>query len=204
MHSRREASVGRRSLPFVVALVSAGLLSCSPRLDTRSRFHYWAKYVSREARNATGAASITISSDEVEVLRRQLRLSDREVEAILAEAQAEHWAESAECQPAPEPYYQNGLLLRPRAQQPIEGHPTPESCARGLQGVVILDAVIGAYGAARNVTVSKGIDPALDLQAVTTLESTPWSPALLCGQPVDVHYAVAVNFRLSACSGLAR
>lgn len=179
------------------------LLSCSPRLDTRIRFDFWAKYVSREARKATGAAAITSSSDEVELLRRHLRISDRELAAILAEAQAEHWAESPACRPAPEPYYSNGLLLRPRAQRPIAGHPTPDSCARGLQGVVILNAVIGANGAARDVTVSKGIDPALDRQAVTTIESTPWSPALLCGRPVDVHYTLAVNFRLSACSAVA-
>ena len=194
--------MGKGALPFVVALVATGLLSCSPGPDARSRFHFWAKYVSREARNATGVAAMTSGSDEVEVLRRQLRISDRKLEAILAEAKAEHWTESPNCQPGPEPYYSNSLLLRPRAQQPIAGHPTPESCARGLQGAVILDAVIGADGAARNVVVSKGIDPVLDRQAVTTLESTPWSPALLCGRPVDVHYAVAVTFRLTSCSGV--
>lgn len=197
-------SVNWRALGSTLVLLSELLLACSPRLEAGSRFHFWAKYVSREARKATGAAAIPNNTDEVEVLRRQLRISDRKLQAILAEAQAEHWAESPECQPAPEPYYQNGLLLRPRAQQPIEGHPTPEACASGLQGVVILDAVIGANGAARDVNVSKGIDPALDRQAVITIESTPWSPALLCGQPVDVHYAVAVNFRLSACSGVAQ
>ena len=37
-------------------LVAAALLSCSPRLETRDRFHFWAKYVSREARKATGGA----------------------------------------------------------------------------------------------------------------------------------------------------
>jgi len=178
------------------------LLSCSPRPEARSRFHFWAKYVSREVRDATGAATLTNGTDEVEVLRRHLRISDRELEAILAEAQAEHWAASPECQPGPEPYYSNSLLLRPRSTGPIEGHPTPEACSRGMQGVVILDAVIGANGAAREVIVRKGIDPELDRQAVTTLESTPWWPALLCGRPVDVHYTVAVDFRLSSCSGI--
>lgn len=81
------------------------LLSCSPRPEARSRFHFWAKYVSREARNATGAVVLADRTDEVEVLRRQLRISDRKLEAILAEAQAEHWAESPGCQPAPEPYH---------------------------------------------------------------------------------------------------
>ena len=183
-------------------LVLAVVLSCSPLQNTRSRFHFWAKYVSREARNATGAVVLADRSDEVEVLRRQLRISDRELQAILAEALAEHWAASPECQPGPEPYYSNSLLLRPRSTGPIEGHPTPEACSRGMQGVVILDAVIGANGAAREVIVRKGIDPELDRQAVTTLESTPWWPALLCGRPVDVHYTVAVDFRLSSCSGI--
>lgn len=195
--------MGKRALQFVVALISEGLLSCSPRPNAGSRFYFWAKYVSREARNASGAADMMNDNDEVEVLRRHLRISDRELAAILSEAQAEHWAESPACQPAPEPYYSNSLLLRPRARQPIAGQPTPDSCARGLQGVVILDAVIGANGAARDITVSKGIDPALDRKAVTTIVSTPWSPALLCGRPVDVHYALAVDFRLSDCSGVA-
>jgi TonB family protein len=193
-----------RALQVVLALVSAGLLSCSQRPDARSRFHFWAKYVSREARNATAGDASTSAGDEVEVLRRQLQISQRELASILAEAQEEHWADSRHCEPAPEPYYSNSLLLQPRARQPIAGHPTPEACARGLQGVVILQAVIGANGAARNVTVAKGFDPELDRQAVTTLESTPWLPALLCGRPVDVHYAVAVNFRLSACSGVVQ
>lgn len=183
-------------------LVAAGLLSCSPRPDARSRFHFWAKYVSREARNAIAGDASTSGGDEVEVLRRQLEISDRELAEILAEAQEKHWAEQRDCQPGPEPYYQNSLLLPPRPRQPIAGHPTPEACARGLQGVVVLDAVIGADGAARDVTVNKGIDRELDRQAVTTLESTPWLPALLCGRPVDVHYAVAFDFRLSSCSGV--
>ena len=181
----------------------AVLLSCSPRPEARSRFHFWAKYVSREARNATGAVVLADRTDEVEVLRRQLRISDRKLEAILAEAQAEHWAESPGCQPAPEPYYLNSLLLRPISTQPIAGHPTPEACSRGLQGVVLLHAVIGANGAARDIIVHKRIDPELDRQAVTTLESTPWWPALLCGRPVDVHYTVAVTFRQSSCGGEA-
>lgn len=183
-------------------LIAAAMLSCSPPPDARSRFHFWAKYVSREIRNATGAPAMTNSTDEVEVLRRQLRISDRELAAILAEAQEKHWAEARDCQPGPEPYYQNSLLLRPRSRQPIVGHPTPEACAQGLQGVVIVDAVIGANGTARDLTVSKGIDPLLDRQAISTLESTSWWPALLCGRPVDVHYAVAVNFRLSSCSAV--
>lgn len=192
----------RRALFSCIALVAAGLLSCSPRPDARSRFHFWAKYVSREARNARAADASTSVNDEVEVQRRRLRISDRDLAAILAEALKEHWVESRDCEPALEPYYSNSLLLRPLPRQPIAGRPTPEACAQGLQGVVILDAVIGADGSARGVTVSKGLDPELDRQAVTTLESTPWLPALLCGRPVDVHYAVAVKFRLSSCGAV--
>lgn len=204
MHSRRKAQVRKGALRSVTALVAAALLSCSPRPDARSRFHFWAKFVSREARKATTGDAPTSVGDEVEVLRRRLEISDRELAAILAEAHEERWAESHDCQPAPEPYYQNSLLLPPRPRQPIAGKLTPEACAQGLQGVVILDAILGANGVARDVTVAKGFDPELDRQAVTTLESTPWLPALLCGRPVDVHYTVAVDFRHSACSALGQ
>ncbi len=205
MHSeaRREAPVARRKLLSGIVLVTAVLLSCSPRPEARVRFLFWAKYVSREARNATVAASATNSDDEVEVLRRRLHISDRQLEAILAEAQAEKWPDSPRCQPAPEPYYTNALLLRPKPMQRIEGHQTRESCSRQLQGTVIVDAVIGANGAATGVTVRKGIDPVLDQQAVKTIESAPWLPALLCARPVDVHYTLAISFRLSSCSGVS-
>ena len=72
-----------------MVLVLAVLLSCSPRPDAGSRFHFWAKYVSREARTAIALSATTNVEDEVEGLRRRLRISDRELEAILAEAKAE-------------------------------------------------------------------------------------------------------------------
>ena len=192
--------MARRAFFSSVVLVAVALLSCAPRPDARVRFLVWAKYVSREARNAGRLPAPTSSFDEFENLSQRLHISDRDLKAILAEAQVEKWAESPDCQPGPEPYRQNALLLGPEPIQPIEGRQTSESCSRHLQGVVIIGAVIRANGAATDAMVVKSIDPVLDQQAATAVGSTPWRPALLCAQPVDVHFSIAVSFHLSSCN----
>jgi len=176
------------------------LLACSPLPDRNVRFGLWAKYVSREARDAARGGASTRPDDPVERLRAHFRVSDRELEAILAEARAEKWQDSPECQPGPEPYFQNELLLAPEPTQALVGEPTPEACARGLEGVVIVRAVIRRDGRATDAEVLKGFDPELDRRAAALVESSRWLPALLCAHPADVHYTVAIRYRRSACA----
>lgn len=160
---------------------------------------FWAEFVSRDARQTERGRAPAGRLDSVDELRRRFHVSDRELAAILAEAEAAKWADSPSCQPSSEPYFTNSLLLPPEPVGPIEGRETPEACRRKLQGVVILSAVIRRNGTASDAAVSRGIDPELDRQAIRAVESTPWWPALLCARPADVHFNVSVPFRLSSC-----
>lgn len=139
--------------------------------------------------------------DEVERMRRRLGISDTDLEAILGEAQAKRWAESASCRLPDSPIYMNALLIRPEPAHPIQGRQTEESCRRRLQGVVLVGLVIRADGTASEVVVVKGID-FLDDEAIAAVRSASWFPALLCARPVPAHYTVAVPFRLSSCASV--
>jgi protein TonB len=64
-----------------------------------------------------------------------------------------------------------------------------------LQGKVFLTFIVEADGAVSTVTVIKGVDPIIDIEAVKAIESSPkWSPGLQRGQPVRVRYSMWLNF----------
>jgi periplasmic protein TonB len=64
-----------------------------------------------------------------------------------------------------------------------------------LQGKVFLTFIVETDGSVSNVTVVKGVDPIIDIEAVKTIQSSPkWSPGLQRGQPVRVRYSMWLNF----------
>jgi len=66
---------------------------------------------------------------------------------------------------------------------------------RKLQGKVFLTFIVEPNGAVSTVTVVKGVDPIIDIEAVKAIESSPkWSPGLQRGQPVRVRYSMWLNF----------
>ncbi len=72
-----------------------------------------------------------------------------------------------------------------------------EAIDRKLKGKVFLTFIIEADGAVSNVTIVKGVDPIIDIEAVKAIESSPkWSPGLQRGQPVRVRYSMWLNFLL--------
>lgn len=64
------------------------------------------------------------------------------------------------------------------------------------EGLVILEAVIGANGVVESVRVLRGV-PLLDDAAVDAVRQWRFSPALLNGEPVPVVMTVTVNFQLT-------
>ncbi len=73
----------------------------------------------------------------------------------------------------------------------------PEIVRRlGLQGVVILEAVIDRQGEVQDLTLLKGIHPLLDKQAIEAVETWRFEPATLGGEPVSVIYSLTVQFHL--------
>jgi len=76
----------------------------------------------------------------------------------------------------------------------------PESAkAAGIQGRVIVGFVVGEDGTVSNVKITRGVDPALDAEAVRVVKLLPAfeKPGMNKGKPVQVYYNVPITFKLS-------
>ena len=106
---------------------------------------------------------------------------------------------TASVSPETRPSFRGGNLLsfRQWVQERIE---YPQKALKdGVQGRVILSAVIRADGTLTDIEVSKSPDPRLSAEAVRIVESSPanaWTPALKEGKPIDWKIHVPVEFRL--------
>ena len=66
-----------------------------------------------------------------------------------------------------------------------------------IQGRVILRFCVTYKGAVDQVQVLKGVDPALDNEAIRVIKMLPaWKPGKQGGKPVNVWYSVPVTFQL--------
>jgi protein TonB len=72
---------------------------------------------------------------------------------------------------------------------------TPEALSAKVQGVVILEVVVGPEGRVDQVRVLRSI-PLLDQSAVDAVKEWEFTPTLLNGMPVPVQMTVTVNFTL--------
>jgi len=71
----------------------------------------------------------------------------------------------------------------------------PLARAAGVEGVVILEAVIAEDGSVRDVRVLRS-NPLLEAAALEAVRQWRFSPTLLNGEPVPVVMTVTVAFRL--------
>ena len=68
----------------------------------------------------------------------------------------------------------------------------------GLSGKVFVQFVINQRGEVENVKIARGIDPALDKEAIRVVQSLPkFKPGSQRGKPVKVNYTVPINFQLN-------
>lgn len=73
----------------------------------------------------------------------------------------------------------------------------PELARRAhVEGVVVLEAVIGADGAVRDVRVKRGASPLLDPAALEAVKRWRYRPASIDGRPVAVYLQVVLTFSL--------
>ena len=70
-----------------------------------------------------------------------------------------------------------------------------EARAKGVEGVVTLEALIGADGAVQSVAVISG-DPMLVPSALESVKNWMYRPTWLNGMPVEVMTLIEVNFAL--------
>ena len=68
----------------------------------------------------------------------------------------------------------------------------------GLSGKVFVQFVINQRGEVENVKIARGVDPALDKEAIRVVQGLPkWKPGSQRGKPVKVSYTVPINFQLN-------
>jgi TonB family protein len=65
----------------------------------------------------------------------------------------------------------------------------------GIQGAVLVNAVIGTDGCTENVTVVRKLHPELDKIAKRTVSSWKFQPAMKDGHPVKVLVRIEVAFK---------
>jgi protein TonB len=70
-----------------------------------------------------------------------------------------------------------------------------EAVARGIEGTVLLEVVVGLGGGVESVSVREG-DAILAEAAVQALRTWRYRPCALNGRPVEVKSEVRVNFKL--------
>jgi TonB family protein len=73
---------------------------------------------------------------------------------------------------------------------------TQAAKAAKLQGTAVLWSIIGPDGAVKDVSVVKPLDPGLDQNAMNTIKTWKFKPALKDGRPVSCRVTVEVSFRM--------
>lgn len=73
---------------------------------------------------------------------------------------------------------------------------TTQAKEAGIEGIVIVHAIVETDGTVSEVKVLKGLSHGLTESAVETIQQWVFEPALLGGQPISVYHALTVNFRL--------
>jgi protein TonB len=98
-------------------------------------------------------------------------------------------------EPAVEPVRLSaGIKLPTRIKDVPPVYPEIARKAR-VQGVVILEAIIGVDGKVQHARVLRSV-PLLDQTALNAVQSWEYTPTLLSGRPVPIIMTVTVQFRL--------
>jgi TonB family protein len=100
-------------------------------------------------------------------------------------------------QPAAKAMFVKGDIVAPRKIHAVSPKYTEVARKEGIQGVVVLQAVITKEGIVEEVEVHKGLPYGLTETAIEALKQWTFEPATLEGEPVDVYYNLTFNFRLS-------
>jgi len=95
-----------------------------------------------------------------------------------------------------EPIHVTGAVTRPVLLDGPQPRYTEMARRAGLQGTVVLEAIIDESGHVINVTVLKRLSMGLDQAAVEAVQSWRFKPATLAGRPVKVYYTLTANFTL--------
>ena len=99
-------------------------------------------------------------------------------------------------QPAGKALFVKGDITHPRKVNAPSPLYTQIAKEKGIQGMVILQAVISEEGTVGEIEVLKGMPYGLTETAAEALRQWTFEPATLEGEPVAVYYHLTFNFRL--------
>ncbi len=71
-----------------------------------------------------------------------------------------------------------------------------EALQKGIQGTVLIRALVGADGAVKDMLVLQSVHALLDNAALDAVRASTWKPATQEGKPVAVWIVVPIEFRL--------
>jgi protein TonB len=89
-----------------------------------------------------------------------------------------------------------GRIQAPRKIKDVKPAYPPIAEAARVQGIVILEATIGADGRVTDARVIRSI-PLLDAAALDAVRQWEFTPTLLNGDPTPIVMTVTVNFTLN-------
>jgi protein TonB len=87
-------------------------------------------------------------------------------------------------------------MSRPVPLRPILPRYTEPARRAGMQGTVIVEAIIDEKGNATNVRILRGLPMGLDRAAVEAIQQTQFKPAMIGSRPVKVYFTLTVNFAI--------
>jgi protein TonB len=102
-------------------------------------------------------------------------------------------------EPAPPlalPVYLTAEMSRPQPLHPILPRYTEPARRAGVQGTVIVEAIIDEQGRATNVRILRGLPMGLDRAAVEAIQQVTFKPAMIGNRAVKVYFTLTVNFAI--------
>jgi protein TonB len=97
----------------------------------------------------------------------------------------------------PEPIRPGGVIKPPARIKYVAPDYSAIARANRIQGVVIIEAVIGIDGKVQDARVLRGVMPLLDRDALQAVREWEYTPTLLNGRPTPVIMTVTVRFTLA-------
>jgi protein TonB len=88
------------------------------------------------------------------------------------------------------------LTQKPKVTKEVKARYTDEARAKGLEGLVVCDLVIGENGRIRSVTLVQGLGSGLDEAALEALKAFEFSPAKIGDRAVAVKIRYKYRFQL--------
>lgn len=87
-------------------------------------------------------------------------------------------------------------MVRPQVLHSVQPRYTEAGRKAGVQGAVIVEAIINERGKVTDIHVLRGLPAGLEQSAVDAVRQWTFKPATLDGRPVKVYFTLTVNFTI--------